>query len=114
MESILTSIKKMLGIEEDYEHFDVDIIIHINTAFFKLMQLGVGPKMPFSIKNKEEIWSLFLEDRVDIESVRSYVYLNVRLAFDPPTPNYVLESFKSQMEELGWRLNVQVENERKE
>ena len=84
-ESILTSIKKLLGITEEYEYFDLDIIIHINSIFAKLNQLGVGPKTPFKITGKIETWDMFTktwetnEDRIDIDYVKTYVYLKVRL-----------------------------------
>lgn len=108
--SILTSIKKLLGPEEDYTHFDTDIIIHINSAFMNLNQLGVGPKGGFTIEDKEAKWEDFiLDDRKDIEGVKTYVYLKVRLIFDPPQMGYLVEAIKDQIKELEWRLNVQAE-----
>ena len=112
MESILTSIKKLLGIEEQYTHFDQDIIMHINTVFMTLNQLGVGPTEGFKISSKEELWSEFLPEAesLKMESVRTYVYLKVRLLFDPPTSSAVMESFKNMANELEWRLNVAAES----
>lgn len=110
MDSILTTIKKMLGIEEDYEHFDLDITILINSSFMKLTQLGVGPEEGFRIKDKYDLWEDFLEERINIESVKAYIYMDVRLIFDAPTPSYVATSMTEQVKELGWRLNVQVDN----
>lgn len=113
MESILTSIKKLLGITEDYEYFDTDIIIHINSIFSKLNQLGVGPKLPFKITGTLETWDMFMktwktgDDRQDIDMVKTYIYLKVRLLFDPPSNSSVAEAFKEQAAELEWRLNVQ-------
>lgn len=109
MESILTSIKKMLGIVEEYEHFDTDIIMHINTVFMILTQLGVGPSEGFIIKGKDEEWSDFIGDKVTIEAVRSYVYLKVKLLFDPPLSSAVIESYNRQISELEWRLNIAVD-----
>jgi hypothetical protein len=112
MESILTSIKKLLGITEDYEHFDTDIIIHINSIFSTLNQLGVGPKIPFKITGSLETWDMFMKDwktndeRADIDMVKTYVYLKVRLIFDPPSNVSVAEAFKEQAAEYEWRLNV--------
>lgn len=109
MESILTSIKKMLGITEEYEHFDQDIIIHINSIFMILTQLGVGPSEGFSIKDATATWSDFVKSATNIEAVKSYMYLKVRLLFDPPLSSAVTESIKNQINELEWRLNVSVD-----
>lgn len=105
MDSILTSIKKMLGIVEEYEHFDPELIMYINSAFMVLNQLGVGPIAPFTISDSEACWSDFASDG-DIEAVRSYVYLKVKLIFDPPSSSFVLESINKQIAELEWRMNV--------
>ena len=108
MDSILTSIKKLLGITEEYEHFDPDIIMHINSAFMILNQLGVGPEEGFSIKDKSSTWSGFLSDS-NLEAVKTYVYLKVKLLFDPPLSSAVTESINKSINELEWRLNVAVD-----
>lgn len=105
-ESILTSIKKMLGITEEYTHFDQDLIIHINTVLMILTQLGVGPAGGFSIKDEHETWSDFVSENEKLEAVKSYVYLKVRLLFDPPLSSAVTESINKMINELEWRLNV--------
>lgn len=105
MDSILTSIKKMLGIIEEDESFDIDIIIHINTAFSTLTQLGVGPKEGFAIRDKTTLWTEFVDD-IRLENVRSYIYLKVRQVFDPPTNSAVLDAISRQISELEWRMNV--------
>jgi len=111
-QSILTSIKKLLGITDEYEAFDEDIKIHINSVFSVLNQLGVGPKAPFMITGKLETWDMFMKtwkdnvDRTDIEMVKTYVYLKVRLIFDPPSNSNVYEAFVAQAAEYEWRLNV--------
>lgn len=110
-ESILTSVKKLLGITEDYEQFDIDIIIHINTVFMILNQLGVGPTNCFSISDKSAVWSDFLGDSADYEAVRTYVYLKVRLLFDPPTNGSAIDATNRMIEELEWRLFVNAELE---
>lgn len=111
MTSILTSIKKLLGITEDYEHFDADIIMHINSVFMILHQLGVGPKEGFFIEDKTSTWNEFLEDSMKLESVKTYVYLRVRLLFDSSTlSSSVIESMKQTIGELEWRLNVAVDS----
>lgn len=107
--SILTSIKKLLGPEEADTSFDTDIIIAINTAFFNLYQLGVGPTECFSITDKEAVWEDFLGTRKDLEAVKTYVYAKVRLAFDPPQSSYLVQAIKDQITEYEWRLNVQAE-----
>lgn len=109
MDSILTSIKKMLGIVEEYEHFDPEIIMHINSVLFVLTQLGVGPSEGFSIKDKTAVWDDFIPIGMDIEAVKSYVYLKVRLLFDPPTNSAVMESTNRLISEFEWRLNVAVD-----
>ena len=109
MESILTSIKKLLGIEESYEHFDRDIIMHINSVLATLTQLGVGPARGFSISDKTATWSDFLGDATNLDAVKSFIYIKVRLLFDPPTVAAVLESMNRQASEYEWRLNVGAE-----
>lgn len=109
MDSILTSVKKMLGITEEYEHFDADIIIHINSVLSILTQLGVGPSEGFSIKDKNATWNDFLSDLKNVESVKSYVYLKVRLIFDPPLSSSVTEAINRMISELEWRILVAVD-----
>ena len=105
-ESILTSIKKLLGIPEDYEHYDSDIIMHINSVFMILNQLGVGPSNGFSITDKTAVWSNF----INLEAVKSYVYMKVRLLFDPPLSSAVMECMNRMIGELEWRLNSEAES----
>lgn len=109
MDSILTSIKKMLGIAEEYEHFDMDLIIHINSALSILTQLGVGPSRGFSIENKDATWGDFIPTGANLETVKSYVYLKVRLLFDPPANSSVIESTNRLLSELEFRINVEVD-----
>ena len=111
MESILTSIKKLLGITEDYKHFDEDIIVCINSAFSVLNQLGVGPAEGFRIEDDSAVWSDFIADDVkNFESVKSYVHLKVRLMFDPPSSSTVMESMNRMINEFEWRLNLTAES----
>ena len=105
-DSILTTIKKMLGISEEYEHFDIDIITHINSTFSILAQLGVGPDKGFSIHDKTVKWSDYMPENATLEMVKTYVQLKVRMLFDPPSSNAVLESFNRTIRELEFRLNV--------
>lgn len=108
-ESILTSVKKMLGIAEEYTQFDSDLVIHINSVFTILQQLGVGPVKGFSIVDKFSTWTDFLSDNSKLEAVKSYMYLKVRLLFDPPSSSYVVTSYEKLANELEWRLNVESE-----
>ena len=110
MESILTSIKKLLGIAEEYEHFDPDIIMHINSVFMILNQIGVGPSEGFTIEDETSVWTDFIPETLRLEAVKTYVYLKVRLLFDPPLNSTVIESINRTISELEWRLNVAVES----
>lgn len=105
--SILTSIKKLLGISKDYEAFDTDIIVHINSAIMSLSQLGVVPP-GFSIKGKHERWSDLTESK-DVEAIKTYIYLKVKLVFDPPTNSFVIDAMHKELDEYTWRIITQVE-----
>ena len=103
MESILTSIKKLLGIQAEYTAFDQDLIIHINTAFAVLNQLNIGPPNGFVIEDDVTTWDEYITS-CNLTMVRSYIYMKVRLMFDPPTSGILVESMKSMISELEWRL----------
>ena len=105
-ESILTSIKKLLGITEDYDYFDQDIIMHINAAFMVLTQLGIGPSEGFLITDDTDTWSDFIDDATNLGSIQSYVYMKVRLMFDPPQNSFTVDSMQKLVNELEWRLNI--------
>lgn len=109
MDSILTSIKKLLGIDEEYTQFDNDIIMHINTVFLNLTQLGVGPEEGFLIEDDTATWDDFIGDSNQLQAVKTYVYLKVKLLFDPPLSSSVIESINRIISELEWRLNVAVD-----
>ena len=109
MENILDSIKKLLGIDEADLNFDQELIMHINSVFMVLNQLGVGPVGGFKISSNEEVWTDFVSTRLDLESVKSYIYLKVRLLFDPPQNSFLVGAIEKQIEENEWRLQVQVE-----
>lgn len=111
MESILNSIKKMLGPDAEYDHFDPDIIMHINTVFMILQQLGVGPKEGFYIEDDMATWADYLVDPTKLQMVKTYMYLKVRLVFDPPTSSTVMNAITQTIAELEWRLNVAVDPE---
>ena len=105
-ESILNDIKKLLGLDQTYTIFDTDIIIHINSVFMILNQLGVGPEDGYKITGPLNVWSEFTDDELLFESVKSYIYLKVRLLFDPPQNSSHLQAIQSQISEFEWRLNV--------
>ena len=107
--SILTSIKKLLGVAEDYTEFDEDIITHINSVFLNLTQLGVGPEEGFMIEDDTAVWEDFIDDSIQLQAVKTYMYLKVKLLFDPPLSSSVTESFTRMIAELEWRLNVAVD-----
>lgn len=112
-QSILLTVKKMLGIAEEYHAFDLDVIININSVFLNLNQLGVGPSKPFQITGVEETWSDFLGDQEEfMAGVQSYVYIKVRLLFDPPTNSFLVNSFQEQIKELEWRFTVQPKSQK--
>lgn len=105
MESILNTIKKMLGPSEEYDQFDTDIITHINTVFMTLTQLGVGPSDGFYIEDDTTTWLEFVPDLKNFQAIKTYIYLKVKLVFDPPQSSAVIEAMNKQIAELEWRLN---------
>lgn len=105
-DSILNSTKKNLGLAEGYTEFDPDVIMHINTVFSILNQLGVGPEDGFMIDDETDTWEDFLGDDPNLNVVKTYVYLRVRHLFDPPGTSYHLNAAKEQYQELEWRLNT--------
>ena len=111
MDSILTSVKKLLGLTEEYTAFDTDLIMHINSVLMILNQMGVGPEKPFSISDATATWSEFCQQRADIEAVRSYVALKVRMLFAPPQSSTVMEATKNLISELEWRLYTECDKE---
>ena len=108
-ESILVTIKKLLGITADYTAFDTDVIVFINSAMMTLQQLGVGPKAGFTVSGSEQRWSDFIPSDMMLEGVKHYIFLCVKMVFDPPANSFVMEAMKQQKEELEWRLREQAE-----
>lgn len=109
MDSILNSIKKLLGIPIEQEHFDTDVIMHINSAFSDLWELGVGPEEAVKITNDNDSWELFTQEATNYENVKEYVYISVKLIFDPPLSSSVLAAYERKLKELEWRLTVKAE-----
>ena len=110
MQSILQSIKKLLGIDSEDSSFDQDIIMHINTVFATLNQLGVGPEEGFYIEDDYTLWTDFIDEGAKLESIKPYVYLKVKLMFDPPLSSTVIESINRTINELEWRINISSES----
>jgi hypothetical protein len=111
-DSILNSIKEMLGLSEDYVVFDAEVMAHINAALMHLIEIGVGPEQGyFLVSDATATWRDFIKpDAPETYSMtKTFVYLYVRTIFDPPSSSYVLDAFKKTMAELEWRLNVQAE-----
>lgn len=107
--TILGSIKKLIGINDSDLNFDQELMMHINSVFMTLHQLGVGPTNCFSISSEEDDWDSFMGTRTDLESVKSYIYLKVRLLFDPPQNSFLVKSIEEQIKEYEWRLQLHVE-----
>lgn len=109
--SILVNVKKVLGVAESYTAFDEDILMHINLAFSVLNQLGVGPIEGFLIEDKGTEWEEFDVPSVQLNMVKTYIFLKVRMLFDPPTTSYLIDAVTKQINEYEWRLSVFRENE---
>lgn len=108
-ESILITIKKMIGAAADYDAFDTDLIIQINSALMVVAQLGIGPAKGIKITGEDETWDLLLTEEDNLEAVKTYIYILVRLAFDPPSSGSLLDNLEKQKQEYAWRLNVMAE-----
>ena len=115
MESILTSIKKLLGIAAEYEHFDQDLVMHINSVFMILTQIGIGPVEGFAIEDKSAVWFDFISDTdpIGMQAVKSYMFLKTRMIFDSPS-GAVAEASNNILSELEWRLQLLAETKQSE
>lgn len=113
MDSILTTVKKNLGIQDGYTHFDSDLIVYINSAFSTLHQLGIGPDEDYSIVNGSEVWTDFMPDETYMGMIQSYVSLYAKMIFDPPQSSAVMEFYKARLNEFEFRLNVEFDKSAK-
>lgn len=104
-ESILNGTKKILGVPEDYAAFDHDILTHINSVFSVLHQMGVGPTTSFYIEDASTEWSEFTTD-IALNLIRSYVFLKVKMLFDPPTTSFMIAAMEKQISEYEWRIST--------
>ena len=107
--SILLTIKKLIGLDAMYTSFDTDLIVFINTAIKALIQIGVGTNPTFAITGPNETWSDFLTNECNLEDAKTYIYLKTRLLFDPPSSSTVIESYQKAAAECEWRISVAVE-----
>src|SRR4051794_11816120 len=107
--SIFNSTKKILGVDELFTAFDLDIMTHINAVFMTLHQLGVGPEDGFMIESAETQWSDFLDSGPLLNATKSYVYLRVKMLFDPPQTSFVISAINDQIKEMEVRLNYSAE-----
>lgn len=111
-ESILNSVKKVLGLNLEDETFDVDVVMHINSALATLNQFGVGPAEGFAIADASATWDEFLGTDLRANNVKTYTYLKVRILFDPPQGSYhLVNSMNAQIDELAWRISVKREGD---
>lgn len=107
--SILETIKKLIGIDKDYGVFDVDLIVAINSSFMILNQLGIGPDKPFSISDSSATWNDFFGNEEIFALAKSYIYLRTKLLFDPPSSGVLHEAVERQISEFEWRMHVQAD-----
>lgn len=112
MDSVLTSIKKLLGITEEYDQFDKDLIMHINSVLMVLTQIGVGPSNGMIINDSSTTWNDILSDTSNIEAVKTYVYLKVKMIFDPPSSSSVADAMNRSINEYEWRLNINADSQK--
>jgi hypothetical protein len=105
-DSILTSVKKVLNLAEDYTFFDPDIILHINSVFSTLNQLGVGPDAGFMIEDATATWADFLDNNPQYNFVKTYMCLSVRMLFDPPSTAHHMQAAQAQIDQYVWRISV--------
>lgn len=108
-EKILESTKKLLGIVPEYEVFDDQILLYVNTTFSKLHQLGVGPEEGYELADKDSTWDDLI-DEPRFNFIKAYVGMNVRVMFDPPTSSFALTAMQDQIKELEWRIIQEKEN----
>lgn len=111
-ESILNSTKKLLGIFSSVDAFDTELILHINSVLSALVQMGIGPSEGYAITNAENTWSEFLGNDKRLESVKTYVFMRVRLLFDPPSNSSVIQAYENQIKEFEWRNYIVKDTDR--
>lgn len=105
-DSILDNTKKLLGLDPSYTAFDTDVILHINSVFVTLQQLGIGPDVGFMIEDNTATWASYTSSNLLLNNIKTYMYLRVRLLFDSPQLSFVIENMNQQIQELEWRMNV--------
>ena len=113
-DSILETIKNLIGITSECTDFDANIMVHINSAIMRLRQLGIGPQRGFSVRDASTTWNEYIDDIDLYEAVKDYIHLKVKIVFDPPTSSYVLEAMNKKIKELEWVLQTEKEEIEKE
>ena len=108
-DSILMTIRKLVCGNPYADHFDTDLLVHINACFSILNQLGVGPENGFVVTDETQSWSSYIADNYILNMVKTYVTLKVKKVFDPPLTSSVLEAMDKEISQLEWRLNVAVD-----
>jgi hypothetical protein len=108
-DSILMTIRKLVCGDPYADHFDTDLLVHINACFSILNQLGVGPENGFVVTDETQSWSSYIADNHILNMVKTYITLKVRVIFDPPLTSSVLEAMNKEISQLEWRLNVAVD-----
>lgn len=111
-ESILVSIKHLLGVLADDTSFDQDILANVNAALSTLTQIGIGPEYGLLVEGEQTKWTEFVSEIAEYQAAKMYVYTRTRLAFDPPTNSFVVNELRNQMEEYHWRLSIMAEQKR--
>lgn len=110
MDSILNNVKKLLGIDGDDDSFDVDVMTIINSTILSLAQMGIGPPNGFIVTSIENEWADWIvTPTINLEGIKTYLYLKTKLIFDPPTNSTVIEAFNKSLSELEWRMMLAVE-----
>ena len=110
MESILDTIKQLLGIPTDDDSFDTDVKVNINTAIFNLSQIGVGPANGYIVTSNTQMWNDYIgASLINLEGVKNYIYLKTKLVFDPPTNSTTIQAINDNLKELEWRMQLAVE-----
>lgn len=110
-DSILTTTKKALGLAADYDAFDPEIVMFINTVFSRLDDLGVGPEGGYAIEDENDLWSTYLNDDPILNRIQSYMYLRVKMLFDPPTTSFLMNAIDAQIDKMEWLINAHWERD---
>ncbi len=110
MDSILNNVKKLLGIDSEDDSFDIDVMTMINSTIPSLAQMGIGPSNGYIVTSADDKWTDWITTNdINLQGVKTYLYLKIKLIFDPPTNSTVVEAFNKNLNELEWRMMLAVE-----